>query len=296
MVDNAELVGPYFICIGAQKAGTRWLYNQLEVHQDIWMPPVKELHFFDGHFNLKEIQEKLDEFSVQNDESGKSLSHSSHPYTAQSLAFLKRAANYDSHTSDLDWYRELFRRKRPRVTGEITPRYSALDEDTVKQVCNGLLDTKFLFIVRDPVERLWSQLCMMLRKSTGQLDLTDSQTIDWLIATEGVVSRSFPTRTFHLWSRNLASDKFRVFFFDDLVRSPGDYLSDVFDYLEVDPDRRKLNRPINFYPKSKDRKVDMSDEIRETLIASLRDELERCVEVFGGPAHDWAAKYGIGQR
>ena len=40
--------GPDFICVGAQKAGTRWLYDQLAFHPEFWMPPVKELHFFDG--------------------------------------------------------------------------------------------------------------------------------------------------------------------------------------------------------------------------------------------------------
>ena len=39
--------GPDFFCIGAQKGGTRWLYDQLQLHPDFWMPPVKELHYFD---------------------------------------------------------------------------------------------------------------------------------------------------------------------------------------------------------------------------------------------------------
>src|SRR5438046_9791001 len=36
---------PDFLCVGAQKAGTSWLYRQLEPHPDFWMPPVKELHY-----------------------------------------------------------------------------------------------------------------------------------------------------------------------------------------------------------------------------------------------------------
>ena len=30
--------GPDFICIGMQKAGTRWLYQQLRGHPEFWMP------------------------------------------------------------------------------------------------------------------------------------------------------------------------------------------------------------------------------------------------------------------
>jgi hypothetical protein len=39
--------GPDFLCVGAQKGGTTWPYWQLDAHPDFWMPPVKELHYFD---------------------------------------------------------------------------------------------------------------------------------------------------------------------------------------------------------------------------------------------------------
>ena len=29
---------PDFLCVGAQKGGTSWLYQQLESHPDFWMP------------------------------------------------------------------------------------------------------------------------------------------------------------------------------------------------------------------------------------------------------------------
>lgn len=38
---------PNFICVGVQKAGTTWLYEELNKHQDITMPSKKELRNFD---------------------------------------------------------------------------------------------------------------------------------------------------------------------------------------------------------------------------------------------------------
>ena len=38
---------PSFLCIGAQKAATSWLHKNLLEHPDVWMPPLKELHYFD---------------------------------------------------------------------------------------------------------------------------------------------------------------------------------------------------------------------------------------------------------
>ena len=38
---------PNFLIIGAQKAGTTWLDRNLREHPKIWLPPEKEIHFFD---------------------------------------------------------------------------------------------------------------------------------------------------------------------------------------------------------------------------------------------------------
>ncbi|HEY1772240.1 MAG TPA: sulfotransferase [Gammaproteobacteria bacterium] len=43
----AAAVGPTFLGIGAQKAGTTWLYKMLCAHPDVGMPAQKELHFWD---------------------------------------------------------------------------------------------------------------------------------------------------------------------------------------------------------------------------------------------------------
>ena len=37
---------PNFMCIGAQKSGTTWLYQNIRFHPEIWLPPVKELDYF----------------------------------------------------------------------------------------------------------------------------------------------------------------------------------------------------------------------------------------------------------
>ena len=47
-------LGPDFVCIGAPKSGTTWLYRNLNTHPSIWIPAVKELHYFDALFPLAE--------------------------------------------------------------------------------------------------------------------------------------------------------------------------------------------------------------------------------------------------
>src|SRR5438309_7414307 len=67
---------PDFLCVGAQKAGTTWLYRELESHPDFWMPPLKELHYFDQLSRVPRSSSTLcrDERDLRFLESIKSLS------------------------------------------------------------------------------------------------------------------------------------------------------------------------------------------------------------------------------
>src|SRR5947207_15540157 len=46
-----RLALPHFLCIGAQKAGTTWLYENLRVHPQIAVSPRKEEHYFDLRYH-----------------------------------------------------------------------------------------------------------------------------------------------------------------------------------------------------------------------------------------------------
>jgi len=50
MRTNANLYLPDFLGIGAQKAGTSWLYENLRRHPALYLPESKELHYFDWNF------------------------------------------------------------------------------------------------------------------------------------------------------------------------------------------------------------------------------------------------------
>ena len=38
---------PSFLGIGAARSGTTWLHENLRHHPQVWVPPAKELHYFD---------------------------------------------------------------------------------------------------------------------------------------------------------------------------------------------------------------------------------------------------------
>src|SRR5436309_7536874 len=98
---------PDFLCVGAQKAGTSWVYQQLEPHPDFWMPPVKELHYLDTLNRARRFHppRSRDECDVCFLESMKKLS--------------------DQSYIDLKNYGELFRHKGALLSGDVSPAYSA---------------------------------------------------------------------------------------------------------------------------------------------------------------------------
>lgn len=60
MSSQESIVLPSFICIGAQRAGTTWLYHCLKEHPEVFMPEVKELRFF--NYNYEEGLESYGRF------------------------------------------------------------------------------------------------------------------------------------------------------------------------------------------------------------------------------------------
>jgi hypothetical protein len=41
---------PDFLIVGAARCGTSWLAKNIAAHPDVFVPPCKELHFFDRHY------------------------------------------------------------------------------------------------------------------------------------------------------------------------------------------------------------------------------------------------------
>lgn len=56
-----------FIGIGAQKSGTTWLDACLREHPDIFLHPIKEVHFFDRINDLSQVNEYEKSFSSNNE-------------------------------------------------------------------------------------------------------------------------------------------------------------------------------------------------------------------------------------
>ena len=165
MVDPAnDLSGHVFILgVGAQRAGTSWLYNYLTSHPCVCMSEIKELHYFNALWseNHRLHAHKLFTSALKRLASGidRTGSRMSPEVAAQGVrAMTDRIAMFDGgDKAYIDYFRS---RVAPHHThfGEITPAYSLLPVESFRHIRSLFPNIRVIFLMRDPVHRVVSAL------------------------------------------------------------------------------------------------------------------------------------------
>ena len=275
---------PDFICMGAQKAGTGWLYVQLRAHPDFWMPPVKELHYFDRDWRKPrpEAQNRFENaLRDARDE--------------RDRTFISRAIDlFRRPEMSLPGYTELFDPAADQITGDVTPGYSILPEERIEMILRHLPDVQVIFLARDPVERAWSQLSMWIRHGRmKQFDPADPEAVMQNLSHPDVLARSFPSKIVARWKRFVPAAQFHLFFFDDLKNAPDEVRRHAIEQLGGDPGKASGDLTPDHNTKARLEKLPLTDAIRHKLADFFREELIASARELGGPATKWPGKYGF---
>lgn len=118
---------PNFLVIGAEKAGTTWLYEVLRQHPHVFLPDTKELCYFNRLDSNLQVSDYF-------------------------------------HRLDRSWYEEFFseHRNQPAI-GDVSPMYLC-DDAAPARIAATLPGAKLIAILRDPVERAHSHYWMARNK------------------------------------------------------------------------------------------------------------------------------------
>ncbi len=275
---------PDFLCIGAQKAGTGWLYEQLREHPDFWMPPLKELHYFDrlGQARREKKQDRL--------QAARAMARDE-----RDLRFLEGMEKLRAQPEiDLESYAELFEPKGPLVSGDITPGYSTLSNEMVERVVARFPNVKVVFIARDPVERAWSQLSMWVRhRIIEPFAENDFEAITQHLQRPEVMARSHPGEIVARWRKHVSPESFGLYFFDDLKRVPTDVRRAIIEFLGGNPAKASGDLAVDHNPKATKEKLPLNDRMRAHVAKFFEGELKACAAELGGPAKEWPSRYGF---
>ena len=267
---------PDFLCIGAQKGGTSWLYYQLTWHVDFWMPPVKELHYFDALAKVKR-------------------GHLPRCKDARDQCFLEKITALSTRSYiDLDAYSRLFESKGALLSGDITPAYSTLGDELIERIVVRFPNLKVIFLARDPVERAWSQLSMGVRLGNiTPFDITDADAVIQNLFNPGVFLRSHPSQIVARWKRHVRPELFRIYFFDDLEKNPAELRRSILMFLGADPHKPSGRITAEQNQDAGKEKLRLNENVRSRVAQFFEQELKACATNLGGPAKHWPARYGF---
>ena len=223
---------PRVVCIGAQKAGTSWLHHQLNEHPKIWTTPFKEVHYFNARHRPADRQWLPWHFreALRATERRFRLRHEEMPDAM--VRYLVEMTSDPMFTPK--WYRQAF---APAPRGilplDTTPEYSTLPEAGVDEVAAFLPRAKFIYLLRDPVDRAISQLRMNLARRKvlptapkGYLRHLD----DAELGDRGDYAAYLPR-----WQARIPADRLLVLPYGRIATDPMGVMRQVEAFLGLDP-------------------------------------------------------------
>lgn len=138
--------------VGATKAGTSWLWECLASHPDIHARAVKELHYYDTADTADQARQLAGFARVR----ARLVANDAAP---------RRIGDLDRLCEVIAGDRAGDAAYRAFVSGDgvaldVTPSYGLLPVATYERMIAGFPGARFIYLVRDPVERLWSHIRM----------------------------------------------------------------------------------------------------------------------------------------
>ena len=290
---------PDFIGIGCHKGGTTWLAKNFRAHPNIWIPPVKELdYFYRLQYGPRDCLEALMNGGgfIGREWRGHILNllarrFRKHPYPEAlewGLKFLF------GHLSD-EWYCSLFEPANGRLCGEISTSYALVNDETTSHAHRILPHTKIIYLLRNPIERAYSQIimdfCYFGKRNIE--DVRDDEIFARLNPDDHIIRHCLYHANLTRWANNFGRDKMFIGFFDDISSKPVELLREIFDFIGAHtPDGYEPPLAHNKYNASVLKKSESKTPIRfATQIAKLViDDLELLAKKWVGPPVEWLSE------
>lgn len=277
---------PDFLGIGAQKAGTTWLHANLRGHPQLWLPPIKELHYFDEiYFESHKLwcrpqrQQKCIEILSWY------LQHVPEP--EWDFKFIATISDIAVANLNDDWYRGIFGlAAQAQICGEVNPDYFLLRGKGITHLCRLAPDARIIVCLRDPIERNWSHVRMMA--TTRRLE-ENAAGIETLSSSEGVIERSDYPLLLDRWSRFVDAGRMLVIFMDDIIARPAFVLSQVCDHLGVE--YRESYFPAAGKVVHEGRGMDMPPKIYEAMKSRLEPVYVELAKRYPAVAGAWLERH-----
>ena len=278
---------PSFIGIGSARCGSTWLAERLRRHPGVWIPPIKEIHYFDMQRVLPPwhwIRLRRKAIHARRFAShligNSGMGSRRHDFSWGWRYFLGRC--------DDDWYRRILQPPPGKISGEITPAYSLLGDSEFDAIQRKFPRTRFIYTMRDPIDRDWSQVVMHLGLHRRSADPARyEEEIVEVLGRDAVIRRSSYLEALSRLDR-LEPDRVRIYFFDQIRDAPAELLRNLCDFLEIDSDPMMVETGAERKVAARDMKGrGIPPAIERMLAERWAPMIDALAERFGGPTESW---------
>ena len=288
MSKNKQRNLPDFIGIGSQRCGTSWLYRRLGEHPDLWLPPIKEIHFFnhlDATANTckrkfyKDLRQRYRAYT-----SPRTVPKVKQPNLIWDINYFLRAKN-------MLWYSSLFTQGKDKISGEITPEYMMLSKDVVEKIYTLNSRMKIIFTMRDPIDRVWSATVrhFKINRKRNMQDAVSEEELLNFVKHKGTIRRTNYLRTLSVWESVFPANQIHLEFFDNIQENPDDVLLQIFDFLGVKASTENMlvdlkKKVASSSPKAK---MPIPHAIKHEICIENIEQLTKLSQHFGGHTTKW---------
>jgi len=243
---------PNFLGIGAPRSASTWLHHRLSLHPQIFLSHIKEVHFFDSGFRLK--------------------------------------GSFDYNLNDPShwrWYAFHFLKAQGQIIGDITPAYSSLPEERIAEIANHLPKIKIIYILRNPIERAWSEMRkgIWFGKGITSSDMPVEYFIQKAMSPQILIQGDYK-RNIQIWERYVPKDRIHYLFYDGIKKNPRHELENICEFLNINPellpDSEGDQRLVNSVPAG-----DIPMQVREILENYYKDQLQYLENKFQRDLSHW---------
>lgn len=281
----------FLFCVGATKAGTSWLHDHLSGHDECYFRTIKELHYFglSGPADVEAaVRKTTKEIARISDLPEKADGHKA--MKARKLADLRAWLQVlAAPPADLAAYRDYLTdgMAGAKVVGDVTPGYALLPEDRLKAMASVARDVRIIYLLRDPLARLWSHVRMVVSGVAPDRFKPEAVALLELIISGGksaaansIVARGDYASILPKLTKVFDPKRLMIMFYEDLFSLDG--IEKLSNFIGIKPRQVDLNKRVH-----QGEPLALPPALRDRALAFLRPQYDYIAATVGGMPKSW---------
>lgn len=277
---------PDFICVGAQKAATTWLYDALSRTPGIFLPRIKELHYFSELYSV-DAKRFGPKHRTEQIEHIRAYHRARNTGSEYERMVLDQLAHIESGPISDEWYKQIFNFAQDNeICAEICPCYMSLPVRGVRHVLSINPLIRILILVRDPIDRLWSH--MRMHAKSGYLELDPPAIMRGEIEMGPYLRYTDYATAIPRWESMAGTDRVKVMLYDRIREDATASVDEILDFIGLPGAKTKADLSQSIFS---GQPADLPTDLHAMLYEKLKPQYEFLSTRFPSQTQAWVSHH-----